>query len=544
MKTLAKIFSLFFIAISLSGCVGKVVKDIERDIQDVRKGPREMPIKNITDFSDGLRCMDNMFEVFRYSPNEFIILIEEIADKTKKVDAGAREMLISALSDMTRRSQAIQVIAYGAEATNLVSFLDQAEQKGAYANIPPFDIIGSVTQLDKDIVRKQADAGFQAEGSVNGTDMGGGFGVSASNSASLLGVDLSVVTTHNIAVIPGVTTRNTAVIYRTGSAADFDAGISKTGITYSVSGNKTDGTATALRALIELSAIELIGKLAKMPYWVCLGLDPEHEEIKHEISDWFYQLSRSNAIHQVTQVQLYLRGYYKGPIDGLPSAEYEKAIMAYKQRLGLPVTPGVDVMFYQAFLNDSPNKIELSKLAYLKGKNPGELGEKEKLTSRDAERNDAKSASKKARPVKTIATVDKHESLSVQINSPEPTHELGSELALSIDSSVDGYVSCYLKSRNTFAKIFPNRFSSDGFISNKGEINLPDSPAYSIVADKDGEVIHCFLVTSKVYTDLPDELKRRDFQVLSIVSAAELTKAYKKATSGRYAHATYTIKVN
>ena len=152
----------------------------------------------------------------------------------------------------------------------------------------------------------------------------------------MLGLDLSVITTHNIAVIPGVTTRNSAVIYKRGDAKDFDAGISKTGVNFSIANNQSDGTAQALRALIELSAIELMGKLMKIPYWKCLGLDPNHPEIQREISDWHYQLTQTGTIHTLTKVQLYLRGYYTGPIDEIIDADYQNAVLLYKERLGLP----------------------------------------------------------------------------------------------------------------------------------------------------------------------------------------------------------------
>ena len=545
MKSLAKLISLLFLLHFLTGCIGKVVKDVEKDIQDVRNGPREIPMKNITDFSEGLRCMDSMFEVFNYSPNELVILLEDIKDKTKKVDAGAREMLISALSNMARRSQVIQVIAYGTEASNLVSFLEQAGQKGVYSKIPQYDIIGSVTQLDKDIVRKQADLATQVDGTINKTSVGGGVGVSASNSASLLGVDLSVITTNNIAVLPGVTTRNTAVIYRTGSARDFDAGISKTGITYSVSSNKADGAAIALRALIELSAIELIGKLTKIPYWICLGLDPQHHAIRNEISDWYYQLSRSNLIHRVTQVQLFLRGYYDGPIDGYISAEYEQAIVNYKGRLGLEDSPGVDLEFYQAFLNDTPNSVKQSSLAYLKGKNPDKVSnepirEKNQTHQKSAP---ARNADVTQRQERTISDV-KDEVLTLLIKSKKQIHELGAEVQIIIKSSVSGFVNCYFISKNKILKIFPNRFSTNGFISSTGSIVLPDSDSYSIVADKKNESIQCFLVTRKVYTDLPNTLKQQDFQPLPILDIEHLKSAYKKATLGRYAYAMLTIETN
>lgn len=526
------------VGLLLGGCaVSQVNEKVEEEIQVVRQGPKEVPQRNITDFADGLRCMDNLFSLFGYAPNEYVVLMEDIKDKTDQVDAGAKDMLISAISDMNRRSQVIQLIAYGADSGNLVSFLAQAEQKGVYENIPPYDIIGSVTQLDKDIVRKQADLSAQAGGTIDGSTVGGGFGLSASNSASVLGLDLSVITTHNIAVIPGVTTRNSAIIYKKGDAKDFDAGISKTGVNYSIANNSSDGTAQALRALIELSAIELVGKLLKIPYWKCLGIDPAHPEIQREISDWHYQLTQSGTIHTLTKVQLYLRGYYTGPIDEVIDADYQNAVIAFKGRLGMPQEPGVDLDFFTAYLNDTPDTVDPQKLAYVKNQKSDEARAK-----RDKKRTEEQKLIASSKPAAVTPSKDP---MGVTITSTSVTdiYQPGEDVFLTIKSNTNGFVNCYLESGGIFARVFPNRFSPDGYISDKGFVALPDSPAYSVTADANGEMIHCMLTTKPVTTDLPSALRLADFEALPISSKTEISNAYKKATEGRYAEATYTIKV-
>ncbi len=535
----------------LSGCaVNKVIQDVEQDIQTVKQGPKELPERNITDFADGLRCMDNLFAVFGYAPNEYVILMEDLKDETKKVDAGAKDMFISAVSDMNRRSQVIQLIAYGAGSGNLISFLAQAEQKGVYQNIPPYDIIGSVTQLDKDVVRKQADLAGQAGGTVSGETVGGGFGLSASNNASVLGLDLSVVTTHNIAVIPGVTTRNSVVIYKTGTAKEFDAGISKTGVNFSIAANTSDGTSQALRALVELSAIELMGKLLKIPYWKCLGLDSEHDVIQREISDWHYQLTQNQQINTLIKVQLYLRGYYSGPFDESVTSEYNDAIIAYKARLGLPQKPGVDLVFYSSFLNEAPDAVALSELAYIRQNREKEEAEREKEIKKQQNtvRHQGDNANPDPEPVlevkaEPLPPIEQPLSLEIGSASVTDVFKQGEEIFLSIKSNTNGYVNCYLESGGSFFRIFPNRFSADGFIASKGLIPLPDSPAYSVTADADGEKIHCMLTTRIVQTDLPSSLRLPDFEALPISSKAEISQAYRQVTSGRFSEATYTIRV-
>ena len=345
---------LFALTSVLTGCMSMHVDKVESDIQGARVGPKELPKRNITDFSKGLRCMDDLFIVFGASPDDYPMLVENIDDKTKKVNAGTRQMIISAIAGMTKRSRAIKLIAFGQDTGNLVLFLGESGSKNPYQEIPAFDIIGSISQLDDGLIKKQADLSAETSGTWNKRNVGAGGGASASNSATSLALDLSILTSHNMAILPSATTRNAVIFYTGGSAQSYDAGINKVGLTYSISTNRKDPTAQGLRALVELSTIELIGKLAKLPYWHCLGVDPEHEEIRNEISDWYYQLNQSQIFHTTLKAQLYLRGYYQGDIDESISEDYQLAVLKYKERLGLELTPAIDIDFYSAFLNQTP----------------------------------------------------------------------------------------------------------------------------------------------------------------------------------------------
>ena len=514
-----RIMTLFTLAVLVSGCMtGRVMQKVEDKAQINRIGPRELPVRNITDFRSSLRCMDNLILDFGFAKGSYSILIENIRDRTDKVKAGAKEMLISSIVDMTRRSQVVELVVYGDDAGNLISILDRS---GHVYKMPSLAIGGAVTYLDKDIVREQEDLSGQLSGSVDGTSVGGGAGMSASGGASVLGMDLYIMTSHNLGVIPGVMAKNSVVIYNSGNAKDFDMGISKTGVNYSVSSNEGDGTAQALRAVAELSAIELVGKLLKVPYWKCLGLDSEHEDIREEITDWYYELERNNLIDPLVRAQLFVRGYYRGGLGDEFGESYNDAVIAYKSRLGLETLPGADLAFYTAFLNSTPDFVDPTALAYLRKRNS-----ESKITD-----------------TKEILQAQT-ESFHLEINPDYPNgYRIGEFVNLEIKSNTNGYVSCFMQGLEGIQRIFPNRFSPDGFISNKGSINLPGSADYLITTDHEGEAILCLLTTSAIDTLLPAALKEHDFEWLSVNSFDEIKLAYETATRGRFAATTYRLEV-
>src|SRR5689334_7299466 len=79
--------------------------DFEQQAERMRSGPKSAPIQNETGFSQGLKCMDGLFRTFGIK--NVTVVIDQIPDATKKVNVGARDMFMSATSQMTRTTHAI-----------------------------------------------------------------------------------------------------------------------------------------------------------------------------------------------------------------------------------------------------------------------------------------------------------------------------------------------------------------------------------------------------------------------------------------------------
>ncbi len=527
MNRLLKTLIVFAISAFATGCITTGVHNgVEQRAAQLRNGPDQLPHKNTTDFRDSLRCMDNLFLSFGIGRFDYAMLLEEVKDKTKKVDAGTRQMIISTISEMTKRSGAIRLVNYGQDTGNLISLINEAGKKGIYEDIPPFDMIGSISQYDDGLYRKQADISAELAGTNDGSSVGGGGGRSASSSVTFMTIDLGVITTHNMSVVPGVTTKNSIELFTRGSSTSYDGGISKTGMSYSFSSSSKDAVGQALRALVELSTIELVGKLTKLPYWNCLGMDPEHAEIKQEISDWFYQLSSMGTLHRTLKLQLTARGYYNGAIDEDITEDYLLAVLEYKRRLGLPEVAAIDLDFYTAFLHRTPVSEKGHELAYTKRK----LELKAELNKKKKKKKGVNEAPA-VKPIEIeLASLAGGDSFSV-----------GEEVFVNISTNTDGYLNCYFQQEDAFVRVFPNRFSADGFISSNGGLVLPDTNQYSFVADVAMEQLHCFLATKYVDTDFPAELQVPDLEQLPVYSLDVIKQAYAKATNNRFGVASFEI---
>ena len=106
------------------------------------------PSRNLTGFTQGLRCMDSMFESRAVEP--VYVTSAPIPDYTENRGAagyGARDMMISALSEMTKDSAAIRFVAFDRSTPDVVALQNSHPQKKDL-RVPDFFIRGAVTQIN------------------------------------------------------------------------------------------------------------------------------------------------------------------------------------------------------------------------------------------------------------------------------------------------------------------------------------------------------------------------------------------------------------
>ena len=532
----AKPFSLrrlalpLLVAAAMAGCsTMDAHKETVEQTNEARVGPEQAPFRAITGFSDGLRCMDSLMII--YGVRDISMLVEDILDQTKKINAGTRDMLITALSDMTRRSRAIRVNAFGKDATNAISFLASAQSQSAYQVVPPYDIKGSVSQFDENVIRNQKDLGAGFSPFIN-------LGIARDAASSIMGLDLSILSTSDLSVLPGVTSRNSVVILKQGKGFDGDAAYSKLGINFSMTLSKSEGQAQALRGLVELAVIELIGKLTKTPYWQCLGADPRsNEEIKREISDWYFAMAASRVeLIAWFQNQLRRRGYYDGPIDGEFNPAFDEATANYRAAIGLSKKDVLDEAFFTAYLNTDHSKIPRPAEPARAPAAPAPVQQPE----RQAKAAPAVAANP------AVASTSNSALKLVLASTGNRTHFARAEpIALTVQPSRDAHVYCYLQDENAkITRFFPNRFIRDSLVSASRPLEIPGAMRFQLVMNDRGvqENVACFAPDRDVAGELPQHVIGTDFDPLAVGSIDQIRRAFYQATTGAFAQETFRVQ--
>lgn len=518
MGKLIKQLSSALMCIAISGCATQ--QSVHEKIKTMQTGPSATPHKSITNFASGLRCMDNM--MIEYGVQDISMLVEDLSDKTGKVSAGTKDMLITAVSDMTRRSRAVKLIPFGNDSGNLIGFLNAAGSQTAYSVVPKYDIRGSISQLDSSVVREQLGGSLTAER--------WGLGASMSTAGSILGIDLSVLTTSDLSVLPGVTSSNAVALFKSGTGGDADATIKSTGIAFDFQVARSEATVQALRNLIELASIELIGRLLKLPYWQCLDIPEDNEDIQREIEDWYYAMQAHGELLPYVRDQLTARGFY--PHDEAdPDYAVRLAIGLYEDYMSMPITGEASFEVFNNILTNKAAPEPQIAEAPVPVESSGEPTDPVDAVPGDAQ----------------VSATSHVPSLILSTASGRQGFAPGESVSLVATSDHAGYVYCFYEdASNDIQRFFPNRFSADNFIDAQSQIVLPGNMPFDIVADEQGrsERITCFATAKNVFHKLPDMVRSLDFENLPNVSLEDIRAGFTQASSDSFAEATLPVNVN
>ncbi len=480
------------------------------DLQSKPQGPSATPQRNLTHFAGGLRCMDDT--LLRFGVRDVSMMIEEMQDNSRKLGAGTRDMMVSAISDMTRRSRGVRLVTFGQDNQNVVNLINLAQRANQFKVVPQYDIRGSVTQFDEDVVKNQAGIGASLTSLVTGPL----FGIRFNNSkqVSVLGFDASIISTDDLSLVPGVSSKNVVMVTKEEtSAGDGTAQIRNGNLSFSFTVGRSEGTAQALRNMVELATIELVGKLVRVPYWSCLNIDQNSPEIKREIEDWFVSMQGTEDLAKFLQEQLRNRKFYDGPVDGKSNPAYEDALATYRKGLGLKTDAAFDVAAFTQFLvrpvPTAPKQpFTVAKADTAKGD-----------TSGDKPEAPAQSATK------------------LTVRTTKQKYRKGEPIELTVTTSESSYLYCFVQSPSNgkIQRIFPNRFVRDPRVEANQPLVLPGAQGFKVLAggeDARQQIVGCLATAREVYNELPPQLRWGDFEDIRLGTLEEIRDAFAAVSKG------------
>jgi len=367
-----KLLSLGVISTVLVGC-STIRASIPSDV--LEENPISSPVRALTGFSDGLTCMGRMLK--NKKVQTIYLTTSDIPDYSEANGAagfGAKEMLVSALSRMSEENGIVRFVAYDRRTPNIVA-LHNSHPKKKNLRVPDFFVRGAVTQINTGPFSHQKGNSLNlGEGSL-GEKLDSFLGASISNSNSItmksVTLDLNLGLISNYQILPGVTSSNTMSVLKVGNSTEFTVSFSKVGGIYSDNENRAGALSSALRSLVEVGLIELMGKLYNVPYEQCLVTLDSDSVIRTAIREQYAEMSeeeRAEFIAFEMDRQNFIKKDENTIINGNPSADFQMSLAAYRVKNGLFPNTKIDYrLFEKAYLQ---SKQDVNKLQQGQGIGP------------------------------------------------------------------------------------------------------------------------------------------------------------------------------
>lgn len=427
----------------------------------VAAAPKTPAVKTITNFTQALRCMDDLFIAF--DKRGIVITSAGIPDETGKVKTGTKEMLITAVSKMTIKSGAFEFIDFHSQGDDLGNLF--AMKGGSPTKLPDFYIRGSITQMDDNAVRKNKGFGI----SLPFLDLG----FSKDDAFDLISMDMSVGDAASRRILPETSTSNTMIISKSGRSGEAGGKVAKAGLSFNLDLSRTEGMGATTRTLIELGMIEVLGKFTRVPYWKCLDIDSTNPTMMDQAREGFDSLSNKDRILFVQRKLGGTMNRYKGPLDGNMSDQLKNVIAEYQKDVGLIADGRLNFDLYYSLFDDTQNQIAALPLTPPK---PAPMP----------------MASVAPAPVAAAPVAAQQAQVNFQIRleserGSRPTYKIGEFLNVNMSLNSPGMVYCYYEDagKNT-ARIFPNQFNSNPML-NAGNLVRLTGGGFKIKFDRAGQ---------------------------------------------------------
>ncbi len=494
----------------LAGCATPLPPKDDAQFQSYASAndrPATRPVRSMSSFSDSLACMDEMMREAEVPT--MLITSTFIPDFSGRVPVAAKQMVVTALSQMSRRSNAFRYVDFEVDIArqdtvqNLTTLLLNNNQMELQR--PALYVSGGISFVDQNVLSTRHGAGVSGSRVEIGYDRNRG--------ATIVGLEMHLGDFRTRTLIPGLDSANEVIIGNSGQGLDLAGRIGTYGVQFNVGRDLTQGTGAAMRTLVDLALIELAGKWTQLPYWRCLTLDNTHPEFRRQLREW-YDAGDPATRARLVQRYLAVRGYLPAFEQPLPanSAVLREAVGRFQADMGAVVTGEISFNVYERALRDFVAV--------------GADGQLARIGWTELESGQAKAA-----PL----------TLDMQIeNTVKDTTAFapGTNIFASVTVSRAAHLFCYLNDANgNVVKLLPNMLQPDSLVSANRAIRLPDwmvpYPAFVLTSGKQGhEAVMCLASNEDPMTRLPPELNPKALTPIRAVKTLDELKAQFEAALG------------
>jgi len=309
-KTVVNCLLLGLALVLLSSCGEMNPKNVNIELE------KSAPVEKVTSYSQALIDLGLMSQI--YDTGLMKVQSQDIADETGtsittggEIQRNITEIMKSTLNNIGGN---IIFIEYNPAyiQNQMVSGYSSFDNK----TIPDVVITGGITEFDRGLETRGEGTSLDVEAEFTGAPKwfpsetaGVSYGDTSKTGKARITLDFNLKDFQTLAGVPRMTTTNSMEVYK--GLREEEVGITLFGPTFGLQGSikKVQGRHEAVRVLVQVSMIQMIGKYLTLPYWRLLGDDVNPDKVVLDaVSTIYYRMERADRIGAAQQ-WLILHGF-------------------------------------------------------------------------------------------------------------------------------------------------------------------------------------------------------------------------------------------
>jgi hypothetical protein len=336
--------------------------------------------------------------------------------------------------------------------------------------LPKVILSGGITEFDRGLVTK-------GDGSDVDIAMGKEYGINFSDNekSSLASVtlDFNLIDFKTFTGIPRIQAVNGIKVHK--ATREDSIGFTIKSVTFGARGEikKVQGRHAAVRLLVQLSMLQIVGRYQKLPYWKLIpGAEPDDVVIDQVLAD-FYALTKPQQIAK-TQELLYLHGYNVTPNGQLDGAT-QTALQDFAQKRNLSSNT-IEQKLYLALYENVP--VTASTRQRRKNLTTGVV--QSVVAEAPVTIKESAQPSTQAQPdVKSVQQTSAVKPKgALNLSTDKPDYKIGDKLQIKFSVTEPMYVRMVvINSKGNIDTLFPNPYQSDNYCKPGKQYNIPSPKA-------------------------------------------------------------------
>lgn len=305
---------VLLLALFLTSCTGLTEKEIAKIKQPVRVTER------VSDYSEALDKFSALLKVYGEPEEPLFLLGKNIVNKTacRSLPMDVTQMMATAVN---RLAGNIHYISY-----NPTYIEVERTHLGFPAGrvVPTLVFDGAITECDENIDTLDGGVDATAVGSYHRNEGEAGGSYSKTFNLSRLALDMHLMEYSTSMQLPRIQSSLAVDIRSARGGYQFAIQVLGSGFGLNNTHKITQGKHDAIRALVNLSVLQVLGKYLQVPYWRCLPDATPDREVVRALEDSF---SGAEQVQAVAAIQVNLQAYgYNVQVTGTEDEETRIAI--------------------------------------------------------------------------------------------------------------------------------------------------------------------------------------------------------------------------